>query len=108
MTTCAPAAKGKANPASLLTERDADEIALLCKALGHPARVRILNHLLDHGTCFFGDLSTVVPLAASTVSQHVTVLKEAGLIIGSADEQRTCYCVNPDRVAALKRLVAGL
>ena len=85
-----------------------DELALMCKALGHPARVRLLKHLIDYGTCFFGDLSEVVPLAASTVSQHVAVLKEAGLVIGSADEQRTCYCVNPDRIVFLKQLVQDL
>ena len=85
-----------------------DALALLCKALGHPARVRLLKHLIDYGTCFFGDLSEVVPLAASTVSQHMAVLKEAGLVIGSADEHRTCYCVNPDRIAFLKHLVQDL
>ncbi len=89
-------------------EVNVDELALMCKALGHPARVRLLKHLIDYGTCFFGDLSEVVPLAASTVSQHVAVLKEAGLVVGSADEQRTCYCVNPDRIAFLKQLVQEL
>jgi ArsR family transcriptional regulator len=85
-----------------------EALARLCKALGHPARVRLLKHLIDSGTCFFGDLSEVVPLAASTVSQHMAVLKEAGLVIGSADEHRTCYCVNPDRIALLKHLVQDL
>ena len=85
-----------------------EELALLCKALGHPARVRLLKHLIDYGTCFFGDLSEVVPLAASTVSQHMAVLKAAGLVVGSADEHRTCYCVNPDRIAVLKHLVQAL
>ncbi len=89
------------------TEQLADgELASLCKALGHPARVRILRHLAGHGTCFFGDLSPVVGLSPSTVSQHVTMLKEAGLIMGWADERRVCYCVNPDRLALLKRLIA--
>ena len=85
-----------------------DELARMCKALGHPARVRLLKHLIDYGTCFFGNLSEVVPLAASTVSQHMAVLKAAGLVIGSADEHRTCYCVNPDRIAFLKHLVQEL
>jgi ArsR family transcriptional regulator len=108
MGTHAPVLKGGSKLKSALSARDADEIALLCKALGHPARVRILKHLIDYGTCFFGDLSTVVPLAPSTVSQHVTILKEAGLINGSVDEQRTCYCVKPERVALLKRLIAAV
>src|ERR1041384_1152889 len=89
-------------------EGSVDALALMCKALGHPARVRLLKHLIGYGACFFGDLSEVVPLAASTISQHIAVLKEAGLVIGAADEQRTCYCVNPDRIALLKQLVQEL
>jgi len=50
----------------------------------------------------------VVGLAPSTTSQHVKVLKEAGLILGSAEEQRTCYCINPARLAELKQLVQSL
>ncbi len=84
------------------------EVAVLCKALAHPARVRIVRHLAGHGTCYFGDLSPVVSLSPSTVSQHVTVLKEAGLILGQADERRVCYCINPDRLGLLKRLIQGL
>lgn len=90
------------------TERDAEELALLCKALGHPARVKLLKHLADYGACFFGNLTEVLPLAASTVSQHVTILKEAGLIQGASDEQRVCYCINPERLQALKQMIAGL
>jgi ArsR family transcriptional regulator len=87
---------------------DADDMAVLCKALGHPARVKLLKHLVDFGGCFFGSLADVVELAPSTTSQHVTILKEAGLIIGSSDEKRVCYCVNAERLAQLKQLVAGL
>jgi ArsR family transcriptional regulator, arsenate/arsenite/antimonite-responsive transcriptional repressor len=87
---------------------DAEELAVLLKALAHPARIRLLQHLASRGTCYFGNLSDVTGLAASTTSQHVKVLKEAGLVLGSAEEQRTCYCVNPDRLALLKRLVGEL
>lgn len=86
---------------------EAEELASLFKALAHPARIRLLRHLSRHGTCYFGKLSDVVDLAPSTTSQHVKVLKDAGLVLGSAEEQRTCYCINPDRVAMLKRLVAA-
>ena len=89
-------------------EVDADDLALLCKALGHPARVRLLKYLSAYGACYFGNLTEVVPLAASTISQHVTVLKQAGLILASSDEQRTCYCVNPERLTQLKQLIGGL
>lgn len=87
---------------------DAEELAALLKALAHPARIQLLQYLARQGTCYFGKLSDVVGLAPSTTSQHVKVLKDAGLVLGSAEEQRTCYCVNPDRVALLKRLVEAL
>lgn len=87
---------------------DADDVALMCKALGHPARVQLLKYLSAYGACCFGSLADVLPLAASTISQHVTILKQAGLILGSSDEQRVCYCVNPERLAQLKLLIGGL
>ncbi|NIM42364.1 MAG: metalloregulator ArsR/SmtB family transcription factor [Hydrogenophaga sp.] len=89
-------------------ELQAEELAVLCKALAHPARVQLLQYLAQQGTCYFGSLADVVGLAPSTTSQHVKVLKEAGLLLGSSEEQRTCYCVNPDRLAVLKRLVKAL
>lgn len=87
---------------------EAEELASLLKALAHPARIRLLQYLARQGTCYFGKLSDVVELAPSTTSQHMKVLKDAGLVLGAAEEQRTCYCVNPDRLAMLKRLVAAL
>jgi len=87
---------------------DAEDMARMCKALGHPARVQLLKYLSAYGACYFGNLAEVLPLAASTISQHVTILKDAGLILGSSDVQRVCYCVNPDRLAQLKAMMAGL
>lgn len=87
---------------------DADDIARMCKALAHPARVRLFAHLAAHGECYFGNLAEVLPLAASTISQHVAVLREAGLIEGAADDKRVCYCVKPERLAQLKAAVALL
>lgn len=104
MTTCCDSrAAGEAVMAI-----DANDLARMCKALGHPARVQLLKYLSAYGACYFGNLAEVLPLAASTISQHVTILKEAGLILGSSDEQRVCYCVNPDRLTQLKELMAGL
>jgi len=87
---------------------DEETLAALCKALAHPARVKLLNYLADYGTCYFGKLADILPLAPSTISQHVTVLKEAGLILGSDDNTRTCYCVNAERLEELKELIAAL
>lgn len=95
-------------PQRAADELDEAELASLCKALAHPARVQLLRHLARIDSCYFGNLSELTGLAASTTSQHVKVLKEAGLILGSSEEQRTCYCVNPERLALLKRWVQAL
>jgi ArsR family transcriptional regulator len=87
---------------------DEDTLALMCKALAHPARVKLLNYLADYGTCYFGKLTDILPLAPSTISQHVTILKEAGLIEGSEESQRTCYCVSPKRLQQLKEMIGDL
>jgi len=80
----------------------------MCKALAHPARLQLLRHLIDHGECYFGNLADVLPLAPSTISQHVSILKDAGLIEGSSDVQRVCYCVNQERLQQFKRMSAAL
>ena len=90
------------------TEIDADDLARMCKALAHPARIQLLRHLIDYGECYFGKLTDVLPLAPSTISQHVSILKEAGLIEGSSDVQRVCYCVNPARLEQLKQAIGTL
>jgi ArsR family transcriptional regulator len=87
---------------------DAEDLARMCKALAHPARVQLLRHLVDYGDCYFGSLADVLPLAASTISQHVSILKDAGLIEGSADVQRVCYCVNKERLQQLKAAIGAL
>jgi ArsR family transcriptional regulator, arsenate/arsenite/antimonite-responsive transcriptional repressor len=84
------------------------EMATLARALGHPARVAILRLLLDAGECICGDIVVELPLAQATVSQHLKVLKEAGLVRGEIDGPRVCYCADPDGVKRLKNLVATL
>ena len=79
----------------------ADDIAELCKALGHPARVRILRHIIANDACFFGNLAEAVSLAPSTISQHVSVLKAAGLLRDGGQFGRPAYCLNHDRLKAL-------
>ncbi len=84
------------------------DLASLCKALGHPARIRILKILIDKGTCISGDLAEEFALAQSTVSEHLRILKEARLVRGTIDGPRRCYCVDPAALALLKGLVAEL
>lgn len=69
-------------------------IAELAKALGHPARIAILELLLIQDSCICGDITDELPLAQSTVSQHLKALKQAGLIKGKVDGVRVCYCIN--------------
>lgn len=88
-----PATRTKKDPAELL--------AGFCKALGHPARIKILKHLLDVDQCICGRIVEVLPLAQSTVSQHLKVLKESGLVQGAVDGPKTCYCVNKKELKAL-------
>ncbi len=85
-----------------------EELALLTKALGHPARVQIVRLLVRREACVCGDIVDELPLAQSTVSQHLKVLKEAGLIRGEIDGPRVCYCVEPRTLRRLKALVGSL
>ncbi len=83
-------------------------LAALCKALGHPARVAILKHLLQVNSCICGEIVNILPLAQSTVSQHLKQLKEAGLIRGEIEGPRICYCADKGRLAELKKLISTL
>ena len=77
------------------TEADI-KLAKFAKAMAHPARVAVLRHLASLDNCCFNDISKEIPLAASTVSQHMTELKSAGLIQGSFEPPRIKYCINTE------------
>ncbi len=85
-----------------------EELASLAKALAHPARVSIVRMLAHRGECVCGEIVEVMPLAQATVSQHLKVLKDAGLIQGEIDGPRVCYCIHPASIERLQRLVASL
>src|SRR3954463_3618700 len=70
------------------------ELAEFAKALSHPARIAILKVLAQRNECICGEIVEVLPLAQSTVSQHLKELKNAGLIDGSVEGPRSCYCIN--------------
>ena len=88
----------------LFTDRQ-NEIAFLAKAIGHPARVAILELLSEIEGCICGDLVEETGLAQPTVSQHLTVLKRAGLIQGTIKGASKCYCIDPDRWNAFKGIM---
>jgi len=77
---------------------DTEELAVLCKALGHPARIAIIKHLIGEDRCICGRIVEVLPLAQSTVSQHLKILKDAGLVQGDVEGPRTCYCVDKKKL----------
>lgn len=79
--------------------------AELAKALGHPARIAILEILAKRNTCICGDITDELPLAQSTVSQHLKALKDAGLIKGEINGVRTCYCIKEENVNEMKDLL---
>lgn len=91
-----------------LSEATDEELATFAKALGHPVRVKLVRLLARRTSCVYGDLLDVLPLAQSTVSQHLKVLKEAGLVRGTITGPRTCYCIEPAALERLKSLMLGL
>ena len=87
---------------------DPELFAALCKALGHPARVRILRHLKAEDRCICGEIVNILPLAQSTVSQHLKSLKQAGLINGEVEGPKICYCVDKVMIRKFKEMAAAL
>ena len=85
-----------------------EELAQLAKAIGHPVRIRILRLLAAQPGCMCGAIFREIPLAQSTISQHLKVLREAGLIEGELDLPRICYCTKTDAILRLKQLVSTL
>lgn len=78
------------------------------KALAHPARLTIVRLLANRDECVCGEIVDDLPLAQSTVSQHLKALKEAGLVRGTVEGRSTCYCLDPEAMAALKEAIDGL
>ncbi|MCB0720193.1 MAG: winged helix-turn-helix transcriptional regulator [Bacteroidetes bacterium] len=75
-------------------EADLQDVATFAKALGHPARAAIVQHLAQNESCICGEIVDVIPLAQATVSRHLKTLKEAGLVKGEIDGPRSCYCLD--------------
>ena len=82
--------------------------AELMKALGHPARIAIIELLVERETCICGDITEELPLAQSTVSQHLKALKKAGIIKGEIDGVRTCYCLDEEGIGEMETLLTSL
>ncbi len=98
------------SPSDALEARalDNETLGVMAKALGHPTRIRILQLLAERHTCVTGDLVAELPLAQSTISEHLRILREAGLIQGEIEGPRTSYCLNRAGLNALKVAVNSL
>lgn len=87
---------------------DDETLAVMAKAVGHPARVAILRLLVGRGACVTGDVVAELPLAQSTISEHLRILREAGLIHGEIDGPRTRYCVDAAGLASLRAGIGAI
>ncbi len=85
-----------------------NEIATIAKALGHPARIAILEYLLKVDACICGDIVNTLPLAQPTVSQHLKELKTAGIIKGSIEGNAICYCIDEKVLTKLQNYFASI
>jgi DNA-binding transcriptional ArsR family regulator len=85
-----------------------NNIATMTKALGHPARIAILEYLVKVDTCICGDIVNELPLAQPTVSQHLKELKNAGLIKGEVEGNSVCYCIDEKTIGRLQNYFSGI
>ena len=85
-----------------------NQLAKMAKALAHPARIAILEHLAEKGACACGDLVDVLPLSQSTISQHLKAMKEAGIIKGEVEGTFRCYCIDMNECKNLMSKVTSL
>ncbi len=84
-----------------------EKIARFAKAMGHPARIAILQFLTEQECCFFGDIHEELPIAKATVSQHLKELKDAGLIQGEIEAPKVRYCINKENWEIAQKMFAG-
>ncbi|WKW45792.1 metalloregulator ArsR/SmtB family transcription factor [Myroides sp. JBRI-B21084] len=85
-----------------------NQIAIIAKALGHPARIAILEYLLKVNECICGDIVNELPLAQPTVSQHLKELKNADLIKGTVEGNAICYCINEKTIEMLNSYFSSI
>lgn len=104
---CCPPAKEQADLRPVEGDEADEELATLAKALAHPARVKIVRILIRKNACICGDIVADLPLAQSTVSQHLKVLKEARLVTDRAEGTRRLYALDPRGIEMLRDWVDG-
>ncbi len=85
-----------------------NSIAVILKALGHPARIAIMEYLVKAGKCICGDIVNEIPLAQPTISQHLKELKSAGIIKGSIEGNTVCYCLNEKTLSDVQKYMGSI
>lgn len=85
-----------------------NDLAKMAKAFSHPARIAILETLIKNGSCMCGDIVEELPLAQSTVSQHLKAMKDAGIIKGDISSKFQCYCINEENCKELMDAISGI
>lgn len=88
--------------------KEQEQLARFAKALGHPIRIAILQMLTKQTCCYHGDMSEILPVAKSTLSQHLKELKEAGLIQGTITPPTVLYCINQENWELAKKMFGSL
>lgn len=88
--------------------KEQEQIARYAKAMGHPVRIAILQMLLSENCCYHGDMSDIIPVAKSTLSQHLKELKEAGIIQGTITLPTIKYCINKETWAVVQKHFGNL
>jgi len=89
-------------------QTDQETVARFAKALGHPTRIEILVFLASQDSCFFGDIHDELPIAKSTVSQHLKELRDAGLIKGEIETPKVRYCIHKENWETARKLFYNL
>ncbi|MCE5204813.1 MAG: metalloregulator ArsR/SmtB family transcription factor [Porphyromonadaceae bacterium] len=92
----------------MLHVAEQEMLARMAKALGHPTRIEILLFLASQNSCFFGDIHDELPIAKSTVSQHLKELKDAGLIQGEIEAPKVRYCIHKENWEVARKLFSDL
>ena len=87
---------------------DREQMAAIFKALGHPTRLKIVEHLIDIDTCVCGDIVNIFPFSQSTISQHLKLLKDSGIVCGEVEGPKTYFCVDKEVLHQLKTYIQNL
>lgn len=85
-----------------------DQMAKIFKALGHPTRVKIVEHLIAINTCVCGEIVNIFPFSQSTISQHLKLLKESGIVHGEVEGPKTYFCVDKTVLKKFKKYIEDL